>query len=235
MIPTHHPSDDYLIAYAAGSLEEPLSLVVATHLALCPRCRKEVERLEALGGVLLEDEAAAETATDERALDSVLSRLDAPAPIAPGPIAPGPIATGPIATAPKPRQAAPGDLRVPAPLRDYLGGGLEQLDWKAHKGFDEAELLSDAPGFRTRLMRIKSGTAMPAHTHRGNELTLVLTGGFSDEHGHFLRGDLAEADASVKHQPIADPGEDCICLAVTDAPLRLTGPVGRLLNPFLRI
>ena len=109
------------------------------------------------------------------------------------------------------------------------------FDWKAHKGFDEAELLAEVPGFRTRLMRIKSGTAMPAHTHRGNELTLVLTGGFSDEHGHFLRGDLAEADASVKHQPVADPGEDCICLAVTDAPLRLTGPVGRLLNPFLRI
>ena len=220
MIPTHHPSDDYLIAYAAGSLEEPLSLVVATHLALCPRCRKEVERLEALGGVLLEDEVAAETATDDRSLERVLDRLDAPAP---------------ITAAPKPRQAVPDDLRVPAPLRDYLGGGLEQLDWKAHKGFDEAELLSDTPGFRTRLMRIKSGTAMPAHTHRGNELTLVLTGGFSDEQGHFLRGDLAEADPSVKHQPIADPGEDCICLAVTDAPLRLTGPVGRLLNPFLRI
>ena len=84
-------------------------------------------------------------------------------------------------------------------------------------------------------MRIKSGTAMPSHTHEGTELTLVLAGGFSDERGHFLRGDLAEVDASVDHRPIADPGDDCICLAVTDAPLRLTGPFGRLLNPFLRI
>ena len=50
-----------------------------------------------------------------------------------------------------------------------------------------------------------------------------------------MRGDVAEADPSVNHQPVADPGEDCICLAVTDAPLRLTGPFGRLLNPFLRI
>ncbi len=57
----------------------------------------------------------------------------------------------------------------------------------------------------------------------------------SAEHGHFLRGDLAEADGSVDHRPIADPGEDCLYLAVTDAPLRLTGPVGRLLNPSLHI
>jgi anti-sigma factor ChrR (cupin superfamily) len=27
----------------------------------------------------------------------------------------------------------------------------------------------------------------------------------------------------------------CLCLAVTDAPLRLTGRLGRMLNPFLRI
>jgi putative transcriptional regulator len=100
---------------------------------------------------------------------------------------------------------------------------------------DKAELLREFSSFRTRLMRIKSGTAMPAHTHEGIELTLVLAGGFSDETGHFLRGDLAEADATIDHRPVADPGEDCLCLAVTDAPLRLTGPIGRLLNPFLRI
>ena len=84
-------------------------------------------------------------------------------------------------------------------------------------------------------MRIKAGTAMPLHSHDGHELTLVLAGGFSDDDKHFLPGDVAVADASVNHRPVADPGEDCLCLAVTDAPLRLTGPFGRLLNPILRI
>ena len=222
MMPTHHPGDDLLIGYAAGSLEEPVALVVATHLALCPRCRKEVERLEALGGVLLEEQEA--LSLGESSLAQVLSRLDEAAD-APEPSRPLP--TTPNFSAPDPC--------VPAPLRDYLGAGLEQLAWRTRKGFDEAELLPEATGFRTRLMRIRPGTAMPAHTHQGSELTLVLAGGFSDELGHFLRGDLAEADPSVRHRPVADPGEDCICLAVTDAPLRLTGPVGRLLNPFLRI
>lgn len=218
MKPSHHPGDDLLIAYAAGSQAEPLALIVATHLALCPRCRREVARLEDLGGVLLEAQEA--EALHEGSLERVLARLDAAAPEAPA---------QPF------HERAQVDPRIPRPLRDYLGAGLEQLEWKSHRGLDEAELLPEFPDFRTRLMRIKSGTAMPAHTHEGTELTLVLAGGFSDQHGHFLRGDVAEADASVDHKPVADLGEDCICLAVTDGPLRLTGPFGRLINPFLRI
>ncbi len=88
---------------------------------------------------------------------------------------------------------------------------------------------------KTRLLRIKAGTALPQHTHEGHEFTLLLAGGFSDASGHYLRGDVAVADASVDHRPVADDGEDCLCLAVTDAPLRLTGPFGRYLNFFARL
>jgi putative transcriptional regulator len=48
--------------------------------------------------------------------------------------------------------------------------------------------------------------------------------------GHYRRGDIAIADQEVDHRPVADREEDCICFAVTDAPIRLTGPVGRLLQ-----
>ncbi len=222
MIPQHHPGDDLLIAYAAGSLEEPVALVVATHLALCPRCRREVDRLEALGGVLMEANEA--EPLEEDSLKRTLARLDEAAPDEPVKPAVRPAA-----------RSTEGIPLVPRPLRDYLGEGLDQLDWTAFRGLEKVELLPECSSHRTRLMRIKSGTAMPTHTHEGSELTLVLAGGFSDEYGHFLRGDVAEVDSSVNHRPVADPGEDCLCLAVTDAPLRLTGPLGRLLNPFLRI
>jgi putative transcriptional regulator len=218
MMPTHHPGDELLIAYASGSQDEPVALLVATHLALCPRCRREVARLEEIGGIILDDQ---ETETiGEGSLERMLARLDEP---------------DTEATAPSPLPARPSgsDMLVPRPLRDYLGAGLDSLEWKSFRGLDESELLAEVPGFRTRIMRIKSGAAMPMHTHGGTELTLVLAGGFSDELGHFLRGDLAEADGSVEHKPVADPGEDCLCLAVTEGPLRLTGRFGRLLNPFL--
>jgi putative transcriptional regulator len=62
----------------------------------------------------------------------------------------------------------------------------------------------------------------------------VLEGGFSDILGSYERGDITINDSSVDHQPVADDDGDCICFAVTDAPLRLTGRIGRLFNPFIR-
>jgi putative transcriptional regulator len=62
----------------------------------------------------------------------------------------------------------------------------------------------------------------------------VLAGGFSDGDGHYVRGDLSFSDGEVDHSPRADDDGECICLTVTDAPLRLTGPLMRFLNPFVR-
>jgi len=218
MMPRHHPGDEVLISYAAGSLKEPLALVVATHLSLCPRCRKDVARLEAIGGVLLENVQGVSISSN--AVRRVLARLDDPA-----------IEN----TEPDKIDGNANSILLPSPLRDYLDKEIDHLEWISFRGLEKVELLQEFNSFHTRLMRIKSGTTIPAHTHEGCEMTLVLAGGFSDEMGHYLRGDVAEADPSIDHRPVADPGEDCLCLAVTDAPLKLTGPFGRLLNPFLNI
>ena len=49
------------------------------------------------------------------------------------------------------------------------------------------------------------------------------------------RGDIEEADESIEHQPFAGKEADCICLAVTDAPLRFKSLLVRLVQPFLQI
>lgn len=217
-MPTHHPAEDLLVAYASGSLPEPPALLVATHLALCPACRRLVAEYEELGGALLEDVDAEPLA--DGALDALLAKLEAPAP---------------NLVCPPPAATPASDERLPRPLRDYLDGPLEGLAWSKWGGLSQTELLPARSDFTTRLMRINAGTAMPPHTHKGQELTLVLAGGFSDAAGHYLLGDVATADSTVNHRPIADPGAACLCLAVTDAPLRLTGPISRMLNPFLRL
>ena len=76
---------------------------------------------------------------------------------------------------------------------------------------------------------------MPFHTHEGCEFTLVLQGGYHDGDVGYARGDFQFADSSLNHSPVADPGEPCLCLAVLDAPMRLTGRIGRLVNPFIRL
>ncbi len=67
------------------------------------------------------------------------------------------------------------------------------------------------------------------------ELTVVLSGALVDGSERFMRGDVEQADESVEHQPRAGEGEDCICLAVTDAPLRFKSFIVRLAQPFLKI
>ncbi len=217
----HHPSEELLLDYASGALAEGWSLAIATHLALCPACRHTVAGLEALGGGMLL--SAAPAAMDERALESVMARLDADIE-EPGPGS----AVGGAAMAERPV--------LPQPLRDYLGGDADTVDWRRlGLGAFQAVIPTAEPGTTVRLLRIPAGRPVPQHSHRGMELTLVLAGAFSDATGEYGRGDLQEADETLEHQPHAAPGEDCICLAVTDAPLRFKSLAARMVQPLLGI
>lgn len=206
--------DELLMAHAAGRLPEPVSLVVATHLALSPASRERYRRYEAVGGALLEE--LEPIALGDDAWVRLLARLGETPRDAPRPA----------------RCSTPG---LPGPLCHYLPAPIEQLPWRSYGHAAEVELTVKAPGYRTTLVRVRAGSRVPRHTHEGSELTLVLAGGFRDETGHYRLGDLAVADSSIDHRPIADVGANCLCLTVTDAPLRLTGLFGRVLNPFVNV
>lgn len=200
-MPTHHPDESLLIEYAAGSLSEAKSLLVATHLALCVACRKAVEEAEIVGGALLE------------ALDDRLGAGDPREPAAESRLI-------------EVTRTAVSDSPLPNPLRDYLGVAFADIRWRpVWLGLEEYRLprLSGV-----RLLSIPGGGRMPRHTHEADELTLVLQGAFDDGSGHFARGDVALADPSIDHRPRADVGERCVCLAVEDGALQLTGWTGRL-------
>jgi len=211
----HHPNDEDLLDYASGRFHEPFAVLIASHLTLCPSCRATVADYEALGGAAVEAGPAA--ALDVGSLDAVLARLDEPEPMLTHAPAPPPV----------------GDLRhFPSPLRAFVGG---QPAWKrVMSGLDEVEIGDGTGEVRARLMRIAPGCSMPRHTHGGREMLVVLDGGYSDEFGSYDRGDVATADPDVVHKPVADPVEGCLCFAVTDAPLKLTGPIVRVLNLFIR-
>ncbi|WP_434623547.1 ChrR family anti-sigma-E factor [Azospirillum sp. B2RO_4] len=226
-LPNHHPSDALLVAYGAGSLGEGLSLAVAVHLAHCPDCRATLAEVEALGGALLEDLPPAPL--ESLSLAATLDRLDREE--APG----NPCKAMRI----RPRCSRPAAASAPAPslpgpLRAYVPS-LEDLSWqRLAPGVRRVELLPrTASGGAAQLLRIAPGTALPHHGHGGLELTVVLSGHFADELGRYGPGDLAEVDGDTNHQPIADSHRDCVCLIATDAPLRFTGLMGRLMQPFI--
>jgi putative transcriptional regulator len=76
---------------------------------------------------------------------------------------------------------------------------------------------------------------LPDHSHKGLEMTMVLQGAFSDEVAHFERGDIEIGDDKLTHTPKADPGELCICLVATQAPLVFNNWLPKILQPFIRI
>lgn len=207
----HHLSDPLLMGYAAGTLPEAFSLVVATHVSLCDECRARLEAFEAVGGAVLESETAA---MSEASLDACLARLATPVKAA--------------------RRAARTGL-FPAPLADYIGGDLEKVRWKPLGMGVRQAILPTSRAASARLLYIPAGQGVPDHGHRGMELTLVLQGAFRDDKAHFGPGDVEIATEEDEHTPVAEAGADCICLAATDAPLRFMGLVPRLLQPIFRI
>lgn len=216
----HHPGDETLMSYAAGSLPAALALVTGCHLQFCSECRQRVAELEALGGGMVDDLAPRALSAGHR--EAMLQQLDMPSAAVP---------QRDSATA---WTTPPPSSGVPRLLRRFLGDSdLEDLAWKTVvPGLQRLALpCEEGSAF---MLRIAAGKKMPVHSHRGNELTLVLQGGYSDVLGQFNAGDLADLDGSTEHQPIADADQDCICLAALDEPLRFRGWIARAMQPFVR-
>lgn len=215
MMPRHHLREDILLAYASGHLSEGWSIAVASHLALCPSCRAQLAMAEAAGAALVEELEPVDGPNDS--WQRLKARLDA-APVAPARPAPA-------------REKA----ILPEPLRSYVGGDLATLKWTNLGAVQQILIKTGDDGSQARLLRIPAGKPVPEHTHGGRELTLVLAGSFRDEVDSFGPGDIEDADGDLTHQPVADPHEDCICLAVTDAPLKFRSRLLRLVQPLLGI
>ena len=217
MTTRHHIGDDLLLSYAAGTLAEGWSIAVATHLALCPECRERLAVAEAAGGQLLETLAADPAA--ETSWMAVKEKLNV-------------AAARPVAE----QRSAPTGAVLPRPLRDYVGGDVDAIRWQPlGKGAAQLRLKTGDRETQVRLLKIPAGKPVPEHSHRGRELTVVLSGAFFDGETVFARGDVEDADSDLQHIPTATPDADCICLAVTDAPLKFTSWIVRALQPVLGI
>lgn len=215
---THHPDITTLMAFGAGTLDEPYAAVIATHLAMSEGGRESLRHINTIGGALLNAEPGAALASGS--LDRLLDALGD---------------DDRIDVTPPDERSIAGD--VPLPLQRYLPKGLEGVRWKwTGPGVATADLAWGNDG-RSRLMllRVGAGRPVPEHGHGGQELTLILSGAYRDRFGVFATGDIADHDEDVEHQPIAEPGEDCICLVAVDARLTFRGRLMRALQPLFGI
>lgn len=207
-----NPSEDRLLAYAAGNLSPPEAVVVAAHLAMRPANDAWVRRLQAVGGAFLDE--AAPSSLSQDALTRALARIETDA----------------------------GEVKVPAPLNDmpelpeplrryalgpwrWVGPGVRVRDVHAPRDGD----------CRVILLKIDPGRETPRHTHGGVELTCVLSGAYATETDRFDVGDFEEADNDVLHQPRVVSDTPCLCVVALDGQIQLDGWLGRLMQPFIRL
>ena len=225
----HHLSDTTLGAFSAGSLSEALSFVAASHISLCPICQERQKKLEELGGVYLQssepsnisklalkntmtklDEHEQEQSADpDRSDASLYSSTDGSSFQGYGPM-------------------------ISGPLQNYVPDNLNDIKWKSLAPGIKYFAISDLQtnGGTLSMLNIEPGVKIPEHGHDGIELTQVLKGSFSDDVGSFSVGDIADLDDDIKHQPIVGSNETCICLIASEAPLKFTGLMPRLVHYF---
>ena len=208
--------EDLLADFARGALDRGTELLVETCAAIKSDVADAVADFETVGGSLLE--SIEPVAMKEGALDAVMALIDQE---------PAPATTTPQAAS---AQKWRDDLdKLPQPLRHHAEEGLQKASWRmlgrGIRGLDLSFLDPDRSG-KIELYRIEPGCAVPRHGHEGGELTLVITGAFKDETGRYGPGDIAAGGEDITHQPVAEAGETCLALAVTNAPLKMTGALG---------
>ncbi len=233
----YHPDLHLLIEFSAGSLSPAVAVCVSAHLDYCTQCRNHVRKLEALGSAVMEQHAETENARAlnepgfagaalDAALENTLAAIDA---------LPDSSERGAASQATAP-DALPADNYFPASVKKLCYEGARKLRWKkisaalsiAHLGIGDTRK-------ELALHRLHAGGGVADHDHRGEEITVVLCGSFSDQHGLYQPGDFLVKQPGDVHSPRASKHGDCICLSALAAPVRFTGMLTRLLNPFIRL
>lgn len=219
-----HPDIELLLKYASGKLEPSLAVAISLHQQTCQTCQKEISLLESVGGDAIEstvDIIHESIDSTNNSFNSLMEKIE--------------------------QQQDKQDNN------SFENDNLESLaiaqsdhafvKMMAEKQFDQikwqkvsskiwkANIAMNDPCYQVELLKFAPNANIPQHTHQGNEFTLVLDGDFSDHQGNYVEGDFITQNEEDHHQPIAgDKG--CICMAITDAPLKFTGTLGPIFNWF---
>lgn len=216
----HHLDAANVLRYASGDFDEAFAVVVAAHIAMCDTCREAVRAAEEAGGSLLQDAESAELAPGS--LEQMMLKLGDQHDIDDSDN------IGSLV-----RQPSAGD--VPRPLERYIGDRLDSVKWRTVGPGVRKYTIRQGSRSSLYMLHVAPGVSLPEHGHGGTELTLILSGSYTDALGVFRRGDIADLDEHVEHQPHVDDGEPCICLVATEAPTQFKGFLSRLLQPLTGI
>lgn len=225
--------EELLLDYAAGACSSAMELLVATHISMTPNSQKLCCMLEDMGGVLLE------TAEGERlervTAQSVLAKADSTPLADMAAISSVDQQTNAYGGTISRAHAKFGGEPPPSTLLAYGSDFADEKAWQ-RLGTSVAAVqlsLSDLAE-RAHLLWARPGAEIATHRHIGREVVLVLKGAFWDDGIRYGPGDIAVGEDGTIHTPRIDDEHECVCLAVTEAPVQFVGSFSWLLNRFCR-
>jgi putative transcriptional regulator len=240
----HHPSLEMLQEFAEGKAPVSVSVVVSAHVEMCSQCQKRVAAitealaLEAFG--VYSSDVGADQAYDFDAVEINLANMEAETRLTTIDSSDAfelqSMAFIDSITSEEPEISSSAlstvteidvvgkRVSLPRSLRSIL-----IKDWKGFGKISRARLKLDDGARRTSLLHIAKDGHIPAHTHRGFEITLILQGSFEDELGKYSAGDFMLLDTTHTHTPVTHEG--CVCLTVSDNALQFKQGVSQMINP----
>lgn len=226
--------EELLLDYAAGASSPAMSLLMATHLSMSEESRQLCDMLECMGGALLEslEDEPLEHLTATSVLEAANVDAGDPDRLRASTFGQTEIATTDRETL---TPANFGSDTPPRPLQPYRSDFAKQDAWQRLGRSAAAAQLSMSSGTdRAHLLWAKPGAAIATHRHVGREVVLVLKGAFWDQDVRYGPGDIAVGEDGTVHTPRIDDQAECVCLAVTEAPVHFVGAFGWVLNRFCR-
>jgi len=215
-----HPTENTLLEFSAGNLDWAMGICVSAHLQLCPHCRHKVSQFNKVGGAVLDNAKTAELAPSS--FTNLMQRIQTASVAEPAP-----------SSAPEPEDPRTKDL--PDVVKKLIANN-KTIKWSSvSPGLKAARLATGQDKYEVSFHKIKRGSKVAEHDHRGTEITLVLEGSFSDANGNYVPGDYIVKTPGDIHRPMASQDQDCLCLSVVEAPVKVTGLMGKIVNPFLTI
>ena len=215
-----HPSSEMLLNQAMGNTSEAESLIILGHAAYCPECKAEIAKYENIGGNYLNTNDTVDVSND--LLDKTLRELDDIEQCTTKRNYTDYRITSSLTSSP---------IRIPSFISAYLNNSNNTSSWNsAINNVKYANLSFNDKSITGRFLEIPPGKSMPRHGHEGDEATLVLHGGYSDERGSYHKGDLVIANDSEVHSPVSSQETGCLCLVIYSGSLRFKGLLGSILN-----
>lgn len=225
----HHPKFELLEAFVNGDLPASLSIAITIHADMCPLCQQKILQLtEQVAEQSFEEDVISLDNLDSSShfdisidddlesdalFDSMISNITFSEDVA--------------------EVVKPTDKSVTFKDKTYvLPTVLSNIGFgkTANVGkLSRSRLQLNEDEIHTNLLHINAGGGVPAHTHKGFELTVLLDGSFTDHEGEYNKGDFIMLDGTFTHTPVSENG--CLCYTVANDALHFTQGINKLLNP----